>query len=82
VMSPAAELALVMKRLEVQKRGIILFHDTKAQTAAMMPAFLRELKLRGYKIVHIVPGTGTAETRPALQGWSSETERTMKRLGM
>ena len=82
VMSPGAELALVMKRLETQKRGIILFHDTKAQTAAMMPAFLRELKLRGYKIVHIVPGTGTAETRPAPQGWNSETERTMKRLGM
>ena len=81
-MSPAAELALVMKRLEVQRRGIILFHDTKAQTAAMLPAFLRELKLRGYKIVHIVPGAGAAETRPAPQGWNSETERTMKRLGM
>ena len=81
-MSPGAELALVIKRLEAQKRGIILFHDTKAQTAAMLPAFLRELKLRSYKIVHIVPGTGTAETRPAPQSWSSETERTMKRLGM
>ncbi len=81
-MSPGAELALVLKRLEAQKRGIILFHDTKAQTAAMLPAFLRELKLRGYKIVHIVPGTGAAETRPAPQNWSSETERTMKRLGM
>ena len=81
-MSPEAELALVLKRLEAQKRGIILFHDTKAQTANMLPAFLQELRLRGYKIVHIVPGTGAAPTRPAPQGWSSETERTMKRLGM
>ena len=81
-MSPEAELALVLKRLEAQKRGIILFHDTKAQTANMLPAFLQELRLRGYKIVHIVPGIGAAQTRPAPLGWSSETERTMKRLGM
>ena len=82
VMSPEAELGLVLKRLEAQKRGIILFHDTKAQTANMLPAFLQELRLRGYKIVHIGPGIGAAQTRPAPLGWSSETERTMKRLGM
>jgi len=32
-----------------------LFHDTKAQTARMLPAFLRELKRRGYSIVHAIP---------------------------
>ena len=36
-------------------RGIVLFHDTKAQTAAMLPAFLRALKSRGYAVVHVVP---------------------------
>lgn len=81
-MTPEAELELVLKRLDAQKRGIILFHDTKIQTAKMLPAFLRELKQRGYKIVHLVPGSGTAATRPAPQGWSSETERTMNRMGM
>ena len=35
--------------------GILLFHDTKAQTAAMLPAFLRELKRHGYRVVHVVP---------------------------
>ena len=32
----------------------MLLHDTKAQTALMLPAFLRELKRRGYHIVHVV----------------------------
>jgi peptidoglycan/xylan/chitin deacetylase (PgdA/CDA1 family) len=54
-MSPAAELQLVMSRLNAQGRGILLFHDTKTQTAAMLPAFLRELKRQGYRVVHVVP---------------------------
>lgn len=73
-MSPEAELALVMERLEKAGRGHILFHDTRAQTAAMLPAFLRELKRRDYRVVHMVPGPGKIETRPAPAGWKSETE--------
>jgi len=38
-----------------ERRGIVLLHDTKAQTAAMLPPFLRALKTRGYSIVHTVP---------------------------
>ena len=33
----------------------MLFHDTKPQTAAMLPNLLRELKRRGYSVVHVVP---------------------------
>ena len=54
-MTPADELALVMSRLNVTGGGILLFHDTKAQTAAMLPAFLRALKRHGYRVVHVVP---------------------------
>jgi peptidoglycan/xylan/chitin deacetylase (PgdA/CDA1 family) len=54
-MTPAQQLALVLGRLELTHGGIILFHDTKAQTAAMLPAFLRALKGRGYTVVHVVP---------------------------
>ncbi|WP_370877781.1 polysaccharide deacetylase family protein [Xanthobacter agilis] len=54
-MTPDEELALVLKRLDSAGGGIVLFHDTKAQTAEMIPAFLRTLKERGYKVVHIVP---------------------------
>jgi peptidoglycan-N-acetylglucosamine deacetylase len=54
-MSPAQELRLILARIDQIGSGIVLFHDTKSQTAAMMPAFLRELKRRGYRIVHVVP---------------------------
>lgn len=54
-MAPQAQLQLVLARIEYAGRGIVLFHDTKQQTALMLPAFLRELKRRGYRIVHVVP---------------------------
>ena len=66
-MSPAAELQLVIGRLNAQGGGIVLFHDTKAQTAAMLPTFLRELKRQGYRIVHVVP---EGERHPARSGSS------------
>jgi peptidoglycan-N-acetylglucosamine deacetylase len=56
-MSPDQELALVLRRLDTAHGGIVLFHDTKAQTAAMLPAFLRVLKHRAYRIVHVIPAS-------------------------
>jgi len=53
-MAPQIELLLILARIDRVGRGIVLFHDTKAQTAQMLPAFLRELKRRGYRIVHVV----------------------------
>ena len=54
-MSAQNETRLIIERIEAAGRGIVLFHDTKAQTAAMLAGFLRELKARGYRIVHVVP---------------------------
>ncbi len=54
-MTPQRQLALVTSRLAEARRGIILFHDPKAQTAAMIPDFLRYLRVNGYRVVHIVP---------------------------
>jgi peptidoglycan/xylan/chitin deacetylase (PgdA/CDA1 family) len=59
-MQPDQELRLILSRIERVRRGIVLFHDTKSQTAQMLPAFLRELKKRGYRIVHILPAGGKA----------------------
>ena len=56
-MSAEQELRLVLARVEAANGGIVLLHDTKAQTAAMLPAFLRALKSRGYGIVHVVPAS-------------------------
>ena len=54
-MSPSAELSQLMTRLTAAGRGIVLMHDTQPATAAMLPALLRELKRRDYRVVHIVP---------------------------
>ncbi|MGZ3411571.1 MAG: polysaccharide deacetylase family protein [Xanthobacteraceae bacterium] len=54
-MSPDQELRLVMSRLVANGGGILLLHDTKRATAAMLPALLRQMKKRGFKIVHVVP---------------------------
>jgi peptidoglycan/xylan/chitin deacetylase (PgdA/CDA1 family) len=46
-------------------KGIILLHDPKAQTAAMLPAFLRWLRDNKYRVVHIVPvGAKTVSGKP------------------
>ena len=79
-MTPQVELNLIMARLEAVKRGIILLHDNHQWTADMLPRFLRELKLRGYHVVHLVAGPGAAATVAAPPGWSSETERALGRL--
>jgi peptidoglycan/xylan/chitin deacetylase (PgdA/CDA1 family) len=80
-MSPEAELKLIMERLEAQRRGIILFHDARAQTAAMLPKFLRELKAKGYRVVHMVPADGPPPPlEHAPSGWHSETEDVIARV--
>jgi peptidoglycan/xylan/chitin deacetylase (PgdA/CDA1 family) len=53
-MSPEQQLNLITQRLDYQGKGIILFHDTKAQTAKMLPAFLQYLRRNGYKVVHLI----------------------------
>ena len=54
-MTPEQELKLLTERLEAARKGIILLHDPKAPTAAMLPAFLRYLRENHYHVVHLVP---------------------------
>jgi hypothetical protein len=75
-MTPAEELALVMKRLAHARRGIVsLLHDIQPRTAAMLPDFLSALQSGGWRVAHLMPGPGTAATIPAGPGWRSETDR-------
>ena len=81
-MTPEAELRLLESRLEEKGKGIILLHDTKAQTAQMLPDFLRYLKDKGYRVVAIASrdGDGTADLGPTPEGWTSETEASLKKI--
>lgn len=62
--TPEQVMKRTLARLEQKGRGIILLHDIQHRTAQMLPDLLRELKVRGYKVVHIVPER--AETQIAL----------------
>ena len=53
--TPSHELKLLIDRLKVAGKGIILLHDPKEHTAAMLPAFLRHLREHHYRVVHLVP---------------------------
>src|SRR5262244_2052966 len=46
-----------INRIEARGKGILLLHDIQPATALALPAILKELKARGFKIVHVVPAT-------------------------
>jgi peptidoglycan/xylan/chitin deacetylase (PgdA/CDA1 family) len=64
-MTPQQELKLLTDRLNAAGRGIILLHDPKRHTAAMLPAFLRYLKENHYRVVHLVPAVPAAHASAA-----------------
>ena len=48
-------VALSVRRLEQLGKGILLLHDIHQKTVAALPALFKELKDRGFRIVHVVP---------------------------
>jgi peptidoglycan-N-acetylglucosamine deacetylase len=44
-----------INRIEARGKGILLLHDIQPATAIALPEILKELKARGFKIVHVVP---------------------------
>ena len=63
LMTPKVQRKQLIDRLNAAGKGIILLHDHRAQTAAMLPGFLRYLRDNHYRVVHLVPaprGVGVA----------------------
>lgn len=52
--TPAQVMNYALTRLEAKGKGVLLLHDIQGRTATMLPQLLRELKTRGYHIVHVV----------------------------
>lgn len=80
MLTPEAELQLILRKLQQEKRGILLLHDSRLSTARMLPALLQELKTRGFKIVHLIPGPARPPLQAAPAGWTSETDAIIARL--
>jgi peptidoglycan/xylan/chitin deacetylase (PgdA/CDA1 family) len=47
-----------ISRLETRGRGVLLLHDIHKKTVLALPGLLAELKAKGFKVVHVVPGSG------------------------
>ena len=45
----------IMTQLAKLKKGIILMHDIQVSTSKMLPSLLEDLRVKGYKVVHLVP---------------------------
>jgi peptidoglycan-N-acetylglucosamine deacetylase len=68
--SASQVLERALARLESHHRGILLLHDIHQRTVEALPALLREMKRRGYRIVHVVPATtGSPETIAFAKRW-------------
>jgi peptidoglycan-N-acetylglucosamine deacetylase len=50
-------IALAMNRLEARGKGILLLHDIHPATVAALPGLLKDLKQRGFHVVHVVPAS-------------------------
>jgi peptidoglycan/xylan/chitin deacetylase (PgdA/CDA1 family) len=62
--SAARVYELAIKRLEAKGKGILLLHDIQPRAVAALPGILQELKVRGYRIVHVVPATPDRPATP------------------
>jgi peptidoglycan/xylan/chitin deacetylase (PgdA/CDA1 family) len=65
-----------LDRLEAKGKGVLLLHDIQPATVLALPELLKELKARGYRIVHVTtaapdrPKTVTAPEQWMLRGGS------------
>lgn len=50
----AKVLAFSLREIEARQGGILLLHDTKDSTSTMTRDLLRQMKAKGFKIVHMV----------------------------
>jgi hypothetical protein len=63
-----------LDRLELRGRGILLLHDIQPATALGLPNLLHELKVRGYRIVHVVQaGPDNPKTATLPEQWAART---------
>jgi peptidoglycan/xylan/chitin deacetylase (PgdA/CDA1 family) len=68
--SDADVVRRALKRIEHDGKGILLLHDIHQRTVLALPVILRELKERGYHIVHIAPASANEpKTETAPEAW-------------
>jgi len=84
--SPDEVLKRTLARLDARGKGILLLHDIQPRTVAMLPDLLKELKARGYRIVHVTADAKETEValanlaEPQGRGFQVAMARTRQKL--
>ena len=66
--TPTQIVERAIRRLDAKGRGILLLHEIQPATALALPMLLKELKKRGYQVVHVVPARELPKSVPDLPG--------------
>jgi peptidoglycan/xylan/chitin deacetylase (PgdA/CDA1 family) len=64
--TPQQIVQRAMRRLEEKGRGILLLHDIHPATAMALPSLLKQLKAKGFHVVHVVPAEEQPKSVPVL----------------
>ena len=68
-----------ISRLEAKGKGILLLHDIQPVTVLALPALLREFKVRGFRVVHVVSSTpDRPKTATEPEQWTTARARANK----
>ncbi len=78
-MTPEKLVNSTMERLRKFNRGIVLFHDLKRVTADSLDLFLTQLKLEGFKVVHVVANSGY-KASPALMARLKVSKKSLRNV--
>jgi peptidoglycan-N-acetylglucosamine deacetylase len=71
-----AVLHRALSRIEAKGKGILLLHDIQPATAVALPELLHQLKVRGFKIVHVVEaGPTQPKTATLPEQWALPRQR-------
>src|SRR5262249_42657247 len=74
-------LTRALDRVERRGKGVLLLRDIQPRTALALPVLLKELKARGYRIVHVVPaGPDRPKTLAPPEAWAMKHTPTWPRV--
>ena len=69
---PKDIISRAISRLEARGKGILLLHDIHQSTVLALPGLFKELKDKGFHIVHVVAGSGHAVETASVPPWIND----------
>ena len=81
IADPARLVARTLAHAQAENGGILLFHDIKHVTARALPTILRELRARGFSVVHMRAKTPYVPDERSVTAIREHVQRTTRGAG-